>query len=149
MNIRILAVAALTALGGIAQAATAQPYEHRDDRHEHRRERFDDGRERREVRHDRFEDRRDYREGYRDARRFDHPRYGAYAYPRGYAYRRYSIDAILPGVFLESTYWFNDYGRFGYRAPPYGFRWVRYGPDLVLVNVRTGRIRDVRYGAFG
>jgi Ni/Co efflux regulator RcnB len=32
--------------------------------------------------------------------------------------------------------------------PPKGYRWVRYGPDLLLVNVRTGRISDVIYGAF-
>jgi len=69
-------------------------------------------------------------------------------YPPGYAYRRWTIGLLLPHLFLSSTYYFNDYATYGFGPPPYGCRWVRYGPDLLLVETRTGRIRDVVYGAF-
>jgi Ni/Co efflux regulator RcnB len=72
-----------------------------------------------------------------------------YRYPRGYNYRRWNIGLLLPSIFLNSSYYYNDYGRLGFNAPPRGYGWVRYGPDLLLVNQRTGRIRDVRYGVFG
>jgi Ni/Co efflux regulator RcnB len=69
-------------------------------------------------------------------------------YPPGYAYRRWTIGLLLPHLFLSQAYYFDDYATYGYGPPPYGCRWVRYGPDLLLVDVNTGRIRDVIYGAF-
>lgn len=69
-------------------------------------------------------------------------------YPPGYHYRRWTIGLLLPHLFLSSAYYFDDYANYGFGPPPYGCRWVRYGPDLLLVEVRTGRIRDVIYGAF-
>ena len=69
-------------------------------------------------------------------------------YPRGYSYRRWTIGLLLPHLFLSQSYYFDDYATYGFGPPPYGCRWVRYGPDLLLVDVRTGRIRDVIYGAF-
>jgi Ni/Co efflux regulator RcnB len=69
-------------------------------------------------------------------------------YPSGYRYRRWTIGLLLPHLFLSQNYYFDDYARYGFGPPPYGCRWVRYGPDLLLVEVRTGRIRDVVYGAF-
>lgn len=94
------------------------------------------------------------RHDWRDHRDFgEHRWYGGdyprFAYPQGYRYRRWGIGAVLPSVFLGGGYVFNDYPRFGFAPPPYGFRWVRNGPDLILVNVRNGRVRDVRYGVFG
>jgi Ni/Co efflux regulator RcnB len=55
---------------------------------------------------------------------------------------------ILPGLFLSSAYFFNDYYRMGLEGPPYGYQWVRYGPDLLLVQLGTGQVSDVIYGAF-
>lgn len=72
-----------------------------------------------------------------------------YRYPHGYGYRRWQIGAVLPSILFGSSFYFNDYGQFGLYAPPQHYRWVRYGPDLVLVNVRNGRVRDVRYNVFG
>ncbi|PXA87878.1 hypothetical protein DMC47_31065 [Nostoc sp. 3335mG] len=69
-------------------------------------------------------------------------------YPPGYQYRRWTIGLLLPHLFLSSAYYFDDYANYGFGPPPYGCRWVRYGPDLLLVETRTGRIRDVIYGAF-
>lgn len=71
-----------------------------------------------------------------------------FRYPHGYGYRRWTIGLLLPRLFRSTTYYFSDYAALGVGAPPYGYRWVRYGPDLLLVNVRTGRIADVLYGAF-
>lgn len=71
-----------------------------------------------------------------------------FRYPPGYAYRRWAIGAFLPGLFLGSAYFYDDWRGLGIDRPPPGRRWVRYGPDLVLVNVRTRRIEDVIYGVF-
>lgn len=71
-----------------------------------------------------------------------------FRYPRGYAYRKWTIGLLLPRLFLSSSYYFDGYGPLGIGAPPPGCRWVRYGPDLLLVSVRTGKIVDVIYGAF-
>lgn len=100
---------------------------------------------------DRHGDNRPAVQGRWHGNRWAGQRYSAprYVYPGGYSYRRWSPGLILPGVFLGSSYYWDDYSDFGLFAPPYGYRWVRYGPDLLLVNVRNGRIRDVRYGVFG
>jgi Ni/Co efflux regulator RcnB len=72
----------------------------------------------------------------------------AYSYPSGWSYRRWDSGQALPLLFLSSRFFFNDYGRYGLGPPPPHYVWVRYGPDLLLVNRRTGRIRQVIYGAF-
>ena len=69
-------------------------------------------------------------------------------YPHGWAYRRWAIGVVLPRLFLSNSYYFDNYADLDLGPPPYGYRWVRYGPDLLMVNVRTGRIADVIYGAF-
>ena len=77
------------------------------------------------------------------------PVYGpAFRYPPGYAYRRWSIGAFLPSLFLASTYYYDDWRGLGIEPPPPGRRWVRYGSDLLLVNQRTRRVEDVIYGVF-
>ena len=81
-------------------------------------------------------------------RSYDGFRGPAFRYPPGFGYRRWSVGAILPGLFLSSAYYWNDWRGLGVGAPPPGRRWVRYGPDLVLVNVRNRRIEDVVYGVF-
>ena len=72
----------------------------------------------------------------------------AFRYPSGYAYRRWSIGAFLPGLFLAPSYYYDDWRGLGFEPPPPGRRWVRYGPDLLLVNLRTRRVEDVVYGVF-
>ncbi len=59
------------------------------------------------------------------------PVYGpAFRYPSGYAYRRWSVGALLPGLFLSSLYYYDDWRPLGIGAPPAGRRWVRYGPTF-------------------
>jgi len=88
-----------------------------------------------------------YRIGHRPTS-FHRIRVSAFRYPRGYSYRRWSIGAILPRLFLSNSYYWNDWAGLGLGAPPPGYVWVRYGPDLLLVNRYTGRIADVIPGAF-
>jgi Ni/Co efflux regulator RcnB len=71
-----------------------------------------------------------------------------FVYPRGWAYRRWVIGAVLPPLFLVPAYFFADWATLGLEPPAPGLQWVRYGPDLLLVNVRTGQIVDVAYGVF-
>lgn len=71
-----------------------------------------------------------------------------FRYPPGYAYRRWTVGALLPSLFLASTYYYDDWRGLGIDAPPPGRRWVRYGSDLLLVNTRTRRVEDVITGVF-
>lgn len=71
-----------------------------------------------------------------------------YRYPPGYAYRRWAVGAFLPGLFLTTGYYYDDWRGLGIEPPPPGRRWVRYGPDLLLVNMRNRRVEDVIYGVF-
>jgi Ni/Co efflux regulator RcnB len=72
----------------------------------------------------------------------------AFRYPRGYHYRRWNSGSILPRLFLSSAYYYPNWYNLGFGPPPRHYQWVRYGPDLLLVNVYTGRIRDVVYNVF-
>lgn len=71
-----------------------------------------------------------------------------YVYPHGWHYRRWPIGSHLPVVFLSPPYFYADYGAIGLVAPGPGLGWVRFGPDLLLVNLQTGIVVDVVYGAF-
>jgi Ni/Co efflux regulator RcnB len=71
-----------------------------------------------------------------------------YAWPPGYAYGRRAVGYILPGPFLTSAYYYTGYTKLGLPPPPGGQQWVRYGEDLLLVQVGTGEVVDVRYGVF-
>jgi Nickel/cobalt transporter regulator len=71
-----------------------------------------------------------------------------FAYPSGWAYRRWAIGAALPALFLAPAYYYADWATLGLESPQPGFQWVRYGPDLLLVNVTTGQVVDVAYGVF-
>jgi Ni/Co efflux regulator RcnB len=71
----------------------------------------------------------------------------AFSYPPGFAYRRWALGERLPILFLAPAYFFTDYAALGLDPPPYGYEWVRYGPDLLLVQLGTGQVVDVVYGA--
>ena len=73
---------------------------------------------------------------------------GRYAWPHGYAYGRRAVGYIMPRPFLTSAYYYSGWRALGLAAPLAGHQWVRYGEDLLLVQVATGRVVDVRYGVF-
>lgn len=81
-------------------------------------------------------------------RPFNRAHLAPFVYPPGWGYRRWGIGLVLPGLFLAPAYYYNDWGALGLPPPDPGFQWVRYGPDLLLVNILTGQIVDVIYGAF-
>jgi hypothetical protein len=81
-------------------------------------------------------------------RYFNPIRGSAFRYPPGYSYRRWSVGALLPSLFLSSFYYYTDWRTLGIDPPPPGRRWVRYGSDLLLVNQRTRRVEDVIYNVF-
>jgi Ni/Co efflux regulator RcnB len=74
---------------------------------------------------------------------------GAYRYPHGYTYHRWAVGRALPRVYLAPAYYYSGYAALGLMAPPSNFQWIRYGPDLMLVNLATGNVVDIRYGVFG
>jgi Nickel/cobalt transporter regulator len=71
-----------------------------------------------------------------------------FAYPSGYAYRRWEAGAVLPPLFLVPDYYYADWATLGLEPPPPGAQWVRYGPDLLLVDTTSGQVLDVAYGVF-
>ena len=79
-----------------------------------------------------------------------HPQFavGPYYWPQGYGYMRYSIGDSLPQQFWLQQYFINDFADYGLQPPPPGYQWVRYGPDLMLVNLGSGAVAQVAYGAF-
>jgi Ni/Co efflux regulator RcnB len=95
----------------------------------------------------RIQSRRQRPAGYRPAR-VHRVHATVFHYPRGYHYRRWNSGSILPRVFLSRYYYYPSWYDLGFGPPPPGYQWVRYGPDLLLVNVYTGRIRDVAYNVF-
>jgi len=81
----------------------------------------------------------------RAMRRFRAPRF---VWPTGFAYRRWTVGAFLPRVFLTNAFFWNDWWSLGLPAPPPGFAWVRVGPDLLLVDLTSGRVVDAAWGVF-
>ena len=81
-------------------------------------------------------------------RAFNPIRAAPFVYPHGWAYRRWAIGAALPRLFLAPAYYYAGWAALGLAPPQPGFQWVRYGPDLLLVNVGSGQVVDVVYGAF-
>ena len=76
-------------------------------------------------------------------------RAGVYHHPRGYSYRRWTVGRVLPRAYWSPNYYYRGWAALGLLAPPANFQWIRYGPDLLLVNIRTGNVVDIRYGVFG
>ncbi|WP_250890032.1 RcnB family protein [Sphingobium nicotianae] len=66
--------------------------------------------------------------------------------PGGWAsYRRPITGFVLPGYWLQPTYYISDYGAYGLPAPAAGYGWSRYYDDAVMTD-RYGRVYDSRIG---
>jgi Ni/Co efflux regulator RcnB len=148
---RKIIVAALTATMLMPAMASAQSYgEVRDSRREVRESQRDlnrayrngDRRDVREARQELREDRRELREDWRDFRRSNPGQFrrGAYAAPRGYAYRPVAPGYRFQPSYLGQRYWVNDWQRYRLARPYAGQRYIRYGNDVVLVDARSGRV---------
>jgi Ni/Co efflux regulator RcnB len=74
---------------------------------------------------------------------------GVYHAPHGYAYRRWTVGRVVPHAYYAPSYYYPGYAALGLYAPQAHYQWIRYGPDLILVNIRTGSVADIRYGVFG
>jgi Ni/Co efflux regulator RcnB len=71
-----------------------------------------------------------------------------YRWPHGYRYRRYAVGYALPRRFWLRDYFLDNYADYDLDPPPPNFEWVRYGPDVLLVDLNSGAIAEVVYGAF-
>jgi Ni/Co efflux regulator RcnB len=71
-----------------------------------------------------------------------------YRWPHGFRYERYAVGYALPRAFWTRDYYIDDYAVYDLDPPPPAFEWVRYGPDILLVDLASGQISQVVYGAF-
>jgi Ni/Co efflux regulator RcnB len=71
-----------------------------------------------------------------------------YRWPHGYRYRRYAVGYALPQRYWIHDYYIDNYADYELDPPPQDFQWVRYGPDILLVDLNSGAIAQVIYGAF-
>jgi Ni/Co efflux regulator RcnB len=71
-----------------------------------------------------------------------------YRWPFGYRYTRYEVGGYLPNAFWVPDYYVPNYAVYGLDAPPPNFEWIRYGSDLLLVDLSSGSISQVVYGAY-
>jgi Ni/Co efflux regulator RcnB len=71
-----------------------------------------------------------------------------YRWPRGYHYRRFAEGGVLPRRFWTRDYYLDNYALYDLDPPPPDFEWVRYGPDILLLDLNSGQIAQVVYGAF-
>ena len=54
----------------------------------------------------------------------------------------------MPPIFINETYFIDNFGDYGLPPAPYGFEWVRVGDDALLVDIYTGEIVDEVPGIF-
>lgn len=118
------------------------------DRRDVREERQDLREARREYRDDVRDYRQDRREDWRDYRR-SNPR----AYARGnwrapFAYNRFGVGARIAPQYYGSRYVIADPYRYRLPAAYAGTRWVRHYDDVLLIDVRSGRVRQVIHGFY-
>lgn len=146
-------LAAATVLAPMA--ATAQPYERRDDAREYRQDQRDarrgvtnreHQRDRAELRYDR--NRADTWRGRSEWRDYRGVRSG-YWYAPGYGYQRinpryrayWRQGGYVPAAYRG--YYVQDYGYYGLRPPPRGYRWVYADNNFALMALATGLIAEV------
>lgn len=146
---RRLIQASLLAAIAFPVAAYADPPAQ--DRAELRHDRREVDQDRREVRRDERrgdwqEAREDRRDAWRDYRTRNRAvfRGPAYVGPRGYRYQAWRPGWRLPSAYYGPRYVIADPWHYRLYRPAVGYlRWVRYGDDVLLVDVRSGVIRDV------
>lgn len=63
-------------------------------------------------------------------------------------FHRWGYGAYLPRAFFAPEFFVTDYAYYNLTPPPADFQWVRNGDDALLVNLDTGMVVNVVYGAF-
>jgi Ni/Co efflux regulator RcnB len=155
---RLLFVVAL-ATAAAPIVASAQDYDHRQDRREYRQDRREYRQDRRDLAHDRRDLRYDRNRadtwrgraewhGYNGVRR-------GYWYAPGYGYRpvdrRWRGHAWRRGEYVPvvyRNYYVQDPYYYGLRPAPPGQRWVYMNNNFVLMAVASGLIADVVVNGF-
>lgn len=136
---------AATSRGELARDRQGIRDDRRDLRHAYR---YGDSRDISDARDDYRDSRREYREDWRDYRR-QRP----HVYQRGNWHAPFRYSAFHAGSRLDRGY----YGsRYVIANPSYyhlprvhgSQRWIRHYDDVLLVDIRTGRVRDVIRGFF-
>ena len=136
---------AATSRGELARDRQEVREERRDLQHA---QRYGDRRDVRDARDDYRDSRREYREDWRDYRRGH-----AQVYRRGNWHAPFRYQNFRTGYRLQPSYYGSRYvianPRY-YRLPPaYGSqRWVRHYDDVLLVDIRTGVVRNVIRGFY-
>jgi Ni/Co efflux regulator RcnB len=87
-----------------------------------------------------------YRHNFQAARTF---KIGPYRRPPGWVAHHWAYGQVLPRAYWGPQFVLADYWLFALEVPPVGYEWVRDDDDALLVNVSTGEILQVEYGAFG
>ncbi|HEY4339236.1 MAG TPA: RcnB family protein [Steroidobacteraceae bacterium] len=90
-------------------------------------------------------DRSAYQHNFKAARSFH---VGPYHRPAGWSAHTWAYGQILPRAYFAPEYILSDYWLFALEVPPAGYEWVRDGDDALLVDVNSGEILQVEYGAF-
>jgi Ni/Co efflux regulator RcnB len=75
-------------------------------------------------------------------------RAGAYMYPQGWFFHRWTFGERLPQPFYVSRYWIAEYGQLGLMEPPHGYVWVRVDTDALLVHMDSGEVLRSVYNVF-
>ena len=83
--------------------------------------------------------RNDWR-GYRDSNR---NLYRGYGWQSPNRYQSFRPGVRIGGGYYQPRYYINDYGRYRLPRPGYNQRWVRHYNDVLLIDVRSGYVRDV------
>jgi Ni/Co efflux regulator RcnB len=154
----------LIATAMVPAAASAQTREierSRQDVREERRElrdaqRYGDRRDIREERQELREARREYRDDVRDYRRDDwrdYRRSNPRAYARGqwrapFGYSRFGVGSRIAPHYYGPRYVIADPWRYRLPRAYAGTRWVRHYDDVLLIDLRTGRVRQVVRGFY-
>lgn len=102
----------------------------------------------RDAREDSRDARREYREDWRDYRRNHAQVYRRGSWHAPFRYERFGIGRRVPPAYYGSRYVIANPGF--YRLPPaYGTqRWVRHYDDVLLIDIRTGIVRNVIRGLY-
>ena len=148
-----LLAASLVPAAGMAQTSRGELARDRQEVREDRRDlnrayRYGDRRDVRDARRDYRDSRQEYREDWRDYRRSHASVYHRGNWHAPFRYQRFVVGHRIRPYYYGPRYVIANPGY--YRLPPaFGAtRWVRHYDDALLIDIRTGIVRDVIRGFY-